>query len=212
MTEHPAPTEPPDPTEPQTQPPADRPLRRLDARSLRGLAHPLRMRIFELLKLDGPATATRLAERLGENTGTVSWHLRHLAEHGFIEEDTGRGTKRERWWRRIPVRNELNTAEFRDDPDSRGAVALYTNELVQQYFNRVTSYLSEDWAGDWRNSGTIADWTNLRLTPPQLKALNQELFEVIGRHTPAPDADPAPDALPVVVQLQSFPRTSRGAE
>ncbi|WP_329491025.1 helix-turn-helix domain-containing protein [Kitasatospora sp. NBC_01246] len=210
MTEHPAPTEPPDPTEPQ--PPADRPLRRLDARSLRGLAHPLRMRIFELLKLDGPATATRLAERLGENTGTVSWHLRHLAEHGFIEEDTGRGTKRERWWRRIPVRNELNTAEFRDDPDSRGAVALYTHELVQQYFNRVTSYLSEDWAGDWRNSGTIADWTNLRLTPSQLKALNEELFEVIGRHTPAPDADPAPDALPVVVQLQSFPRTSRGAE
>ncbi|MDX6331098.1 MAG: hypothetical protein QOI83_3481, partial [Streptomycetaceae bacterium] len=35
-----------------------RPTRRIDARSLRGLAHPLRMNIFELLSLDGPATAT----------------------------------------------------------------------------------------------------------------------------------------------------------
>ncbi|MFJ9948619.1 helix-turn-helix domain-containing protein [Kitasatospora sp. NPDC091207] len=168
------------------------------------------MRIFELLNLDGPATATLLAERLGENTGTVSWHLRHLAEHGFIEEETGRGTKRERWWRRIPVRNELNTAEFRNDPDSRGAVSLYTHELVQQYFNRVTSYISEDWEGDWRNAGTIADWTNLRLTPHQLMQLNAELAEVISRHTPAADAEPAPGALPVVVQLQAFPRKTRG--
>ena len=40
------------------------PTRRLDARSLRGLAHPLRMSIFELLSLDGPATATGLARRI----------------------------------------------------------------------------------------------------------------------------------------------------
>ncbi|MFF1908781.1 ArsR/SmtB family transcription factor [Kitasatospora sp. NPDC058218] len=213
MTEHPDHPNHPDPADRPEQPaPTARPLRRLDARSLRGLAHPLRMQIFELLNLDGPATATLLAERLGENTGTVSWHLRHLAEHGFIEEETGRGTKRERWWRRVPVRNDLNTAEFRDDPDSRGAVSLYTNQLVQQYFNRVTSYLTEDWEGDWRNVGTIADWTNLRLTADQLKSLNDELAEVIHRHTPTPGADPDPDALPVVVQLQAFPRKTRGAE
>ncbi|MFJ6567628.1 helix-turn-helix domain-containing protein [Streptomyces sp. NPDC091292] len=188
-----------------------RPTRRIDARSLRGLAHPLRMTILELLSLDGPATATGLAERLGENTGTVSWHLRHLAEHGFIEEETGRGTKRQRWWRRVGVTNELNTADFRDDPDTRGALSVYLHELVQQYFNRVVTYLNEDWDDGWRSAGTIADWRDLRLTPDQLSALNAELAAVIARHTAAaPDTGPAPDALPVVVQLQSFPRKARG--
>ncbi len=187
-----------------------RPTRRMDARSLRGLAHPLRMRIFEVLGLDGPATATHLAERLGESTGTVSWHLRHLAEHGFIEEETGRGTKRERWWRRVGVSNELNIADFRDDPDSHGALSVYLDELVRQYFHRVTTYLGEEWDETWRSAGTVSDWRDLRLTCDQLAALNAELMAVIARHTPAPDAEPAPDALPVVVQLQSFPRRDGG--
>ncbi|MEV0278831.1 helix-turn-helix domain-containing protein [Streptomyces sp. NPDC050610] len=188
-----------------------KPTRRLDAHSLRGLAHPLRMQIFELLSLDGPATATGLSARVGQNTGTVSWHLRHLAEHGFIEEETGRGTKRERWWRRADATNELNTADFRDEPDSRGALSVYLHELVQQYFSRVTNYISEEWDDAWRNAGTIADWPDLRMTPGRLAALNAELMAVVARHTPAPDAVPEPGALPVVVQLQSFPRHERGS-
>ncbi|MFG1811508.1 ArsR/SmtB family transcription factor [Streptomyces sp. NPDC049040] len=197
--------------EPEGTPrPAARPTRRIDARSLRGLAHPLRMNIFELLSLDGPATATGLAERLGENTGTVSWHLRHLAEHGFIEEEVGRGTKRERWWKRVGVTNELNTADFRDDPDSSGALSVYLHELVQLYFSRVVKYVGEEWDDGWRSAGTISDWRDLRMTPDQLAALNAELMAVVARHTPAQDAEPAPDARPVVVQLQSFPRKERG--
>ncbi|MGW2598766.1 ArsR/SmtB family transcription factor [Streptomyces klenkii] len=195
---------------PSPAPQSAGPSRRIDARSLRGLAHPLRMKIFELLSLDGPATATGLAGRLGENTGTVSWHLRHLAEHGFIEEETGRGTKRERWWRRVGVANELDTADFRDDPDSRGALSVYLHELTRQYFDRVTHYFTEDWDESWRSAGTVSDWRDLRMTPDQLAALNAELMAVIARHAPAADAEPAPDALPVVVQLQSFPRKERG--
>ncbi|MFJ6135241.1 ArsR/SmtB family transcription factor [Kitasatospora sp. NPDC092286] len=195
--------------QPEQSPPPASAHRRIDARSLRGLAHPLRMQIFELLNLDGPSTATRLAERLGENTGTVSWHLRHLAEHGFIEEETGRGTRRERWWRRVPVATQLNSADFHDDPDSRGALSLYLHELVQQYFTRVSSYISEDWEDDWHNVGTISDWSHLRLTPQQLKDLNEDLAAVIARHTPGPGTEPEAGALPIVVQLQSFPRKPR---
>ncbi|MER5888952.1 helix-turn-helix domain-containing protein [Streptomyces sp. NPDC001941] len=182
------------------------PTRRMDARSLRGLAHPLRMRILELLSLDGPATASRLSARLGENTGTVSWHLRHLAEHGFIEEETGRGTKRERWWRRTAERHELRISDFRDDPDAHGALSVYLSELVRQLFSRVMTYVGEDWDATWRAAGTIADWRDLRLTPAQLMALNEELTAVVARYARVADDAPAPDALPVVVQLQSFPR------
>ncbi|MGW1893487.1 ArsR/SmtB family transcription factor [Streptomyces sp. NPDC002004] len=190
--------------------PRPRPTRRIDVRSLRGLAHPLRMRILDMLGLDGPATATQLSERLGENTGTVSWHLRNLAEHGFIVEEKERGTRRERWWKRAGVTNELNIADFRDEPDSQGALSVYLNELVRQYFERTLRYLGEDWPDEWRAAGTVSEWRDLRLTPHQLAALNAELMAVIARHTPPADTAPDPGALPVVVQLQSYPRGERG--
>jgi Helix-turn-helix domain len=167
------------------------------------------MSILEMLTLDGPATATGLSARLGENTGTVSWHLRHLAKHGFIEEETGRGTKRERWWRAVEDTKILEAADYRDDPDTRGALSVYMHELVQQYFSRVMNYLSENWGGEWRRSGTISDWPDLRLTPAQLRSLNDELMAVIARHALPPGAEPAPGALPVIVQIQSFPRKER---
>lgn len=196
----------PQPSEP------DKSIRRMDARSLRGLAHPLRMRILELLSLDGSATSTGLAERLGENTGTVSWHLRQLAEHGFIEEELGRGTKRERWWRAVKERRTLNSVEFRYDPDTRGALSVYTHELVQHTFGRVVDYLSDDWDDTWLGVGTLSDRTDLRMTPAQLDALTTELLAVIDRHAQAPDAERGPDALPVIVQVQAFPRKERGTD
>ena len=52
-----------------------------------------------LLRLEGPATATQLAQKLKLNTGATSYHLRQLAEHGFIEDDTERGDARDRWWK-----------------------------------------------------------------------------------------------------------------
>ncbi|ARH95165.1 transcriptional regulator [Streptomyces sp. MOE7] len=202
----------PDPARPD--PSAAPPVRRMDARSLRALAHPLRMRILDLLVLDGPDTATGLARRLGENTGTVSWHLRHLADHGFIEEDTERGTRRERWWRAVRAARRLDTNDFRHDPDIRGALSVYLHETVQRDFEQVTTYLAEDWDEEWRDAGTLARWQDLRLTPDQLAALNAELEAVIVRHRAAArsgtDAD-AGDARPVLVQLQSFPRKKKDA-
>ncbi|WP_431678418.1 winged helix-turn-helix domain-containing protein [Kitasatospora sp. KL5] len=188
------------------------PSRRIDARSLRALAHPLRVRILDALAADGPATSARLSERLGESTGTISWHLRLLAEHGFIEEDADRGTRRERWWRRVRSRNVLSTTDFADDPEARDAAALYLDEMLRAQFRRVTDSLAAEWTGEWRGAGSITDWNNLRLTPAQLRALHEELTEVVARHTPDPDAEPDPLARPVVVQIQALPRAEGGAE
>lgn len=191
-------------------------MRRIDARSLRGLAHPLRMQILELLQLDGPATSTGLSARLGESTGTISWHLRLLAEHGYIEEEVDRGTKRERWWRVPKGQTVLNPADFRDDPATSGALKVYLQQLVQQYFERVQNYVAEDWPGEWQHAAELSDWRDLKLTPTELIALNDELKAVIDRYTEASNAEDeavkagvagaGEQAMPVVVQLQSFPR------
>ena len=179
-------------------------MRRIDARSLRGLAHPLRMRILEALELDGPATSTTLSARLGENTGTISWHLRLLAEHGYIEEDTDRGTRRERWWLVPSEPTVLNPADFRDDPETSGALRVYLRDLIQRYFDRVQAYVDENWSGEWQHAAELSDWRDLRLTPDQLLALNGELKAVIERYAAVEPADDT--AKPIIVQLQSFPR------
>jgi len=179
-------------------------MRRIDARSLRGLAHPLRMRILEALELDGPATSTTLSARLGENTGTISWHLRLLAEHGYIEEEPDRGTKRERWWRVPAGQTVLNPAEFRDDPETSGALKVYLQQLVEQYYARVQNYVDENWSGEWQHAAELSDWRDLRLTPEELVALNNELKQVIDRYTATKSTDE--NAKQVIVQLQSFPR------
>ena len=189
-------------------------MRRIDARSLRGLAHPLRMRILEAIELDGPATSSTLATRLGENTGTISWHLRLLAEHGYLEEDPGRGTKRERWWRLPHGPTVLDPAEFLDDPETRRALDVYLRDLVERYYNRVRTYVDEDWSAEWQHAAGLSDWRDLRLTPAQLHALNEEIAAVVDRYADSPDAGAdsgagTPDGSErVIVQLQSFPRRS----
>ncbi|MFJ8044169.1 helix-turn-helix domain-containing protein [Kitasatospora sp. NPDC096147] len=181
--------------------------RQIDPRSLRALAHPLRMRILDHLRTHGPATSARLSEPLGESTGTISWHLRHLAEHGFIEEEAGRGTKRERWWRARAEGNVLHTTELRADPQTSTALDVYLAELLRTQYQRVADSLAAEWPEEWRGAGRISDWTKLRLTPGQLHALLEDLAAVVERHTPPADAVPDPAARPVLLQLQALPRT-----
>ena len=56
------------------------------------MAHPLRFRIWELLR-EGPSTASQVARRLGESRGSASYHLRILARAGLITEDESLGQR-----------------------------------------------------------------------------------------------------------------------
>ena len=68
-----------------------------DPRALRAYAHPVRMALVGLLRTEGPLTATRAAELLGESSGTCSFHLRQLAKYGLVEEaGGGTGPRRRR--------------------------------------------------------------------------------------------------------------------
>ena len=70
---------------------------RLDAATVKVLAHPLRSRLVGALRLNGPSTATALAQHLGTNSGATSYHLRKLAEVGLVV-DTGQGDAKSRVW------------------------------------------------------------------------------------------------------------------
>ncbi len=182
-------------------------LRALDARALRAIAHPLRLRMIALLRAEGPATASQLAERLGESSGLTSYHLRQLAAHDFIEEEVGRGTKRERWWRAKQRGMTMRASDLRDDPlpQTQEAVDVYLHEVVRHQFRSVEDWVRSrhEWPEEWRDVGVLNDYP-LKLTPERLRDLVGELDAIIERYRSAPSA--ADDAERVVVVLDAFPQ------
>ncbi|SHF82536.1 helix-turn-helix domain-containing protein [Streptoalloteichus hindustanus] len=179
--------------------------KKLDARSLRGLAHPLRVRLLGLLRVDGPATGAMLATRLGEDRGNISWHLRQLAEHGFIVEDAERGTKRERWWRAAHAYTELTVHDFVDDPESREPLARYLRASLELDFLRAAAFSLDDWPRQWQEAVEFSGW-RVRLTPERLQAAVAEITAILNRLETEPDAD----GERVVIQLQAFPHRGDG--
>ncbi|MBB1255574.1 helix-turn-helix domain-containing protein [Streptomyces alkaliterrae] len=169
-------------------------VRRLDARSLRGLAHPLRMRLLKVLRQSGPATASQLAERLGESSGATSYHLRQLAEHGFVEDAPEYGKGRERWWRAVHRGVSFDDALLRDgDPDVRGAAELFMHEVANNHMQELATWTGTrgDWPSEWRRSSDMSDWT-LSLTPELALELILKMHELVESYREsAPPDDPA---------------------
>jgi DNA-binding transcriptional ArsR family regulator len=62
------------------------------------LAHPLRLRILDVLGEHGPLSATQVSEYVAESPQNCSFHLRTLARYGYVE-DAGGGEGRNRPWK-----------------------------------------------------------------------------------------------------------------
>lgn len=176
------------------------------AEQLKALTHPVRVRMLGMLRIDGPATATSLASRLGLNSGATSYHLRQLALHGFITDDESRGNGRERWWKAAhqsthTTREEAYGAEGKETLDTYlQSVAIVKTETLQRAVEE-RPLLSEE----WREATTLSDYV-LRLTPARAKLLLDTLGEVLL----AQDEDTADDdAVEFVVQLAGFPYPGR---
>ena len=147
-----------------------------DIAGLRALSHPVRLRMLGLLRAEGAATATTLARRLDLNTGATSYHLRQLAQHGFIEEDTERGNARDRWWRAThdATRTEFRGDEITDDVEAYlGTVAMIYGERLRTVVSELRFYPEE-----WQGVSTLSDW-QFSLTPERAKVLVEALTTVI---------------------------------
>ncbi|MFC5147758.1 ArsR/SmtB family transcription factor [Streptomyces aureoversilis] len=177
----------------------------LDAKGLRALAHPVRVQLVGLLRLYGPSTATRLAERLGLASGATSYHLRQLAAAGFVAEDASLGNARERWWRAVHEATVIDDDELAEqEPEAmlgyvQGVVAAHT--LRTQLAVAAYPALPKP----WRDAFNMSDW-NLRLTPQEAADLSGELRAVIERYRQhAPGADAPADSEHVALTLHLLP-------
>jgi DNA-binding transcriptional ArsR family regulator len=159
--------------------------------TLKGLAHPLRLRLIGELNARGSATASQLGEALGESSGSTSYHLRQLHRHGFVEEDTARGTARERVW--IPRRGgwSVPVLDLAEDPATAAAADMVLQAqlgLDQQRVLEVMAHAGE-WPEEWREA-TVRRDAHVTLDAEQVAALREELDAVVERYKAlAPGAD-----------------------
>jgi DNA-binding transcriptional ArsR family regulator len=186
-----------------------------DPEVLKGLAQPLRLRLYRLLALVGPATVGMLAKRLGgADPGLVSYHLRELRRRGFIEDvpELARD-RRERWWRLVPGQVGWNTRDF-STPEGRTIASTIKAQMVADDFERLRRFEQgrEHWPAPWQDAA-VSSTSFFQLTPAELSQLSDELHEVLarwarhGREARAAGADDD-ERRPVLLFLHAFPEES----
>ncbi|MCC8906733.1 transcriptional regulator [Curtobacterium sp. GD1] len=156
----------------------------LDVAALKALAHPLRARLLDLLSQNGPSTATSLGAKLGESSGSTSYHLRQLERHGFVHELPDRGNARERWWERTAGRISIGSPDQGPaSPAQQTATQLASlavmdaeNDLVREWTTRDPDTVPADWRGVSGSSTYVA------LTPDEYGAMWREFEAVIERY------------------------------
>lgn len=165
------------------------PKRVTDVETLKAIAHPLRSRLLALLNLHGPATATELARRVGESSGSASYHLRQLERYGFIEDDPDQTGGRERRWRPVFRGMSWSTADFTDDLEGLEISDMMERRQALKNVEHLERWLSSRSRMDrrWLGAAGMSDDV-LQLTPSQTRQLHDDLLGVWRRYR----ADPPP--------------------
>lgn len=173
-----------------------------DGKALKALANPRRARILQELGKHGQANSTTIADALGENTGTTSYHLRVLAEAGIIEEMPERATGRERWYRTVPTDRRAPEYDSLSEEDKAaydawarlrmpGEIALF-QRLLKEYNQH----------GSWVQ---VSRGYN-HYTLDEVKALTEDHIELLNKYG-SPKEEAPPDARPVHTRFFTFPDT-----
>lgn len=183
-----------------------------DLSRLKAFTNPLRMQLYRLLYAAGTATASQLAEQVDQAPSLVSYHLRKLAEHGFVTEASGQSTDgRERWWQ---VASEggwgFRDSDFADTPEGATAVGALSRSIFDTRTAQYRAYLDQTaaWGKAWTDASFSSEWL-LDLTPAELAEMSDEL-EALARRwrergKAAKAADDTEDREHVSVHLYGFP-------
>ena len=190
--------------------PQDSKVRSLDARSLRGIAHPLRMRLLDALRFGGPATASQLAQKLGESSGATSYHLRQLAAHGFVEDAPEHGKGRERWWKAAHRGLTFDDSLLQDEnPEVRGAADIYLHQTATAQLGNLSTWLGtlHTWPEEWSRSWDMSSAT-LRLTPELTREFVEKMHSLVDEYRDLATTENDPEAAQVRIHTHAFPITT----
>lgn len=181
--------------------------RTMDLESLKALAHPLRVKIFDVLSTYGSFTASGLAERLGESSGATSYHLRQLEKHGFVREVAGKGVGRERWWERTPGGINLGTTEAKRTSAGREASQLVMREWSSSRERNLAEFLERgfDELDDEWGEASLVSLTNVFITAEELAEFSTRYMAMVSEFADQHRHQRTPGSRPVQIQFHAFP-------
>jgi DNA-binding Lrp family transcriptional regulator len=176
-----------------------------DPRAMRAMTHPVRLALLEALALEGPLTATRAAELIGESPTTCSFHFRQLAKYGFVEQ-AATGPGRMRSWRLTQV--GMRFTDVHEDPETQIAARALARTLRERSFARLQAFFEQrsSYPVRWQEVTGASDFM-LHVTPDELRALDEEITAILHRYRDRiGDAGlRPPDSLPIEVLLFAYP-------
>jgi hypothetical protein len=155
-----------------------------DPRTLRAVAHPVRLGILEQLTVHGAMTATELADRL---------------EHGFVEEAEG-ATGRRRPWQAVSQGMRWG------DPDESPELVLAGEALSQLMIEREVARFASSRARrrsdtpQWQEASTSSQ-SMLWLTAEELNEINLAVRDLLMSRI---DRFEHPEGRPAGARLCSF--------
>ena len=143
------------------------------AADMKALAHPLRLDLLDLLMVHGPLTASEAALRLQQTPANVSWHLRKLAEHGFVRQATS-GPGRRRPWK--VVAESLGWGDDAEDEATAAALHDVTLEREMRTLRTALAHAPDETAV-WRDATEVYQ-SRLWLTAQEATEIGAQIREL----------------------------------
>lgn len=150
---------------------------------LRALAHPLRMKLFYALKLEGVTTASRLAAIVQASPALVSYHLRELSGQGFVEEVADHDEDlRKRWWKSTDRGFTFSMSDFDEQPEAQIAARELGQASIENQIGKLNEFRDQAaiWGPEWAKAAFSSD-SMLKLSPNQLTDMHREIEAVVAR-------------------------------
>jgi DNA-binding transcriptional ArsR family regulator len=127
-----------------------------------------------LLAVHGPHTATDAAARLSQTPANVSWHLRKLAEHGFVRQAAD-GPGRRRPWKLV-----AESLSWGDDAADPAATAALSDLAIEREVQRLRAAIasSPGESPEWQRA-TQVHQSRLWLTADEAAELGAAIGDLL---------------------------------
>jgi predicted ArsR family transcriptional regulator len=178
-----------------------------DPVAIRALAHPLRIKLHELIGRQGPTTAARAARELGVSQALASHHLRQLAKYGFVEPARA-ANQRDHPWQITATSHGLP----RGGVDAQTSVAVDTLEqlVAERALERLAQWHRhhDEYDARWQEHSGVGQ-NLIYLTAEEYaelhRALDALITPLVERRRLGDVAARPSDARPVNLTLISVP-------
>ncbi|GAA2048032.1 helix-turn-helix domain-containing protein [Catenulispora yoronensis] len=153
-----------------------------DPRMMRALAHPARLAILDILRREGPASATELAPRIGVTPSAASWHLRHLARFGLIRDGDPHPDGRARRWETAVRGFRVDVPADPADVEGRTAALTLLRGLMvnsQAVPARWLADVEPTLDTDWSRAAGFSD-TRLVVDAAELESILDRVEEILA--------------------------------